>query len=36
MHENVLKDELIGGNTGILSMVEGDIAKMVVREYENS
>ncbi|CDW84168.1 UNKNOWN [Stylonychia lemnae] len=36
LQENVIKDQLIGGNSGILSMVEGDIAKMVVREYENS
>lgn len=35
INEIKIKDQLIGGNTAILGMVEGDIAKMVVREYEN-
>jgi len=30
------KDQVIGGNTALLAMVEGDIAKMAVREYENT
>ena len=36
MMENKQKDKLIGGNTAILKMVQGDIAKMAIREYENS
>eukprot|EP00347_Sterkiella_histriomuscorum_P004216 403361302 len=31
-----IKDQLIGGDQAVLSMVEGDIAKMAIREYENS
>ncbi len=34
--ENKCKDKLIGGNMAVLKMVEGDIAKMAIREYENS
>ena len=36
MNELDAKDQVIGGNTALLAMVEGDIAKMAVREYENS
>lgn len=31
-----IKDEIINGNKGLFSLVEGDIAKMAIREYENS
>jgi len=31
-----IKDQIITGNKGMLKFIEGDIAKMAVREYENS
>ncbi|CDW91492.1 UNKNOWN [Stylonychia lemnae] len=34
--ENEIKDQIIRGNKGILKFIEGDIAKMAVREYESS
>ena len=36
MRESKEKDKLIGGNTAVLRMVQGEIAKMAIREYENS
>jgi hypothetical protein len=35
LNEIKVKDQIIGGNNSILCMVEGDIAKMAVKEYEN-
>ena len=35
--QNIIKDLIFReGNKGLLSLVESDIAKMAVREFENS
>jgi hypothetical protein len=31
-----IKDKIISGSKGLFKMVEGDIAKLAVKEYENS